>query len=179
MTKGLSMKKFIVSILIILCFQTDVLAMEEGTRHIMGENVNLYFMHDKVFGTVGNNPIWAIYNCRTDIKGEMDIKGIYHKFSFKYHRLGERAITGSFGSIKMALGSIERKAKKIVYHLFVGDSEYTFSIRYQKIEDEHMVNSIIEGELADKMKIKLIVDGHLCPFATTGIILITVGSLLS
>ena len=41
-----------------------------------------------------------------------------------------------------------------------------------------MVNSIIEGELAEGMKIKLMVDGHLCPFATTGIILITVGSLV-
>ncbi len=78
----------------------------------------------------------------------------------------------------MTLGSIERKAKKIVYHVFVGDSEYTFLIRYKQIEDEHMVNSIIEGELAEGMKIKLMVDGHLCPFATTGIILITVGSLV-
>ena len=151
--------------------------MEEGTRHITGENVNLYFMNDKVFGTVGNNPIWAIYNCSTDIKGEIDIKGKYQKFSFQYHRQGERTITGSFGSINMALGGIERKAKKLVYQVFVGDSEYTLSIRYKKIEDEHMVNSIIEGELTDQMKIKLNVDGHLCPFATAGIILITVGSL--
>lgn len=172
------MKKLIASILIILCFQIDLLAMEEGTRHITGENVNLYFMNDKVFGTVGNNPIWAIYNCATDIQGEMDIKGTYHKFSFEYHRQGERAITGSFGSIKMALGGIERKDKKFVYHVFAGDSEYIFSVRYKRIEDEHMVNSIIEGELADGMKIKLMVDGHLCPFATTGIILITVGALV-
>lgn len=173
------MKKLIVSILIILCFQINVFAMEEGTRHITGENVNLYFMNDKVFGTVGDNPIWAIYNCSSDIQGEMDIKGTYHKFSFQYHRLGERAITGSFGSTKMALGSIERKAKKIVYHVYVGESEYTFSIRYKQIEDGHMVNSIIEGELADGKKIILMVDGQLCPFATTGIILIAVGSLLS
>ena len=178
MTKDLSMKKLIASILIILCFQIDVLAMEEGTRHITGKNVNLYFMNDKVFGTVGNNPIWAIYNCATDIQGEMDIKGTYHKFSFQYHRQGERVITGSFGSMKMALGGIERKDKKLVYHVFVGDSEYIFSIRYERIEDEHMVNSIIEGELPGEMKIKLMVDGHLCPFATTGIILITVGSLV-
>jgi len=108
----------------------------------------------------------------------MDIKGTHHKFSFQYHRQGERAITGSFGSIKMALGGIERKDNKLVYHVFVSDSEYTFSIRYERIEDEHMVNSIIEGELAGEMKIKVMVDGHLCPFATTSIIMITVGSLV-
>ena len=78
-------KTLMYSILIIFCLQVDVWCMQEGTRHITGKNINLYFMNDKVFGTVETNPIWAIYNCGSDIQGEMDINGKYHKFSFKYY----------------------------------------------------------------------------------------------
>ncbi len=76
----------------------------------------------------------------------------------------------------MGLGKIEKKERKFIYHVFVGEKEYIFSIKYEKTEDGHMVNSLIEGELGKKKKIRLKVDGHLCPFATTGIILIVAGS---
>ena len=75
----------------------------------------------------------------------------------------------------MALGKIERTDKGFTYHVIVGDLEYEFSITYKRVEAEHLVDSLIEGQL-DEKKISLSVDGHLCPFATTGIILIVVGS---
>ena len=40
-----------------------------------------------------------------------------------------------------------------------------------------MVNSIIEGKVTTGEQIKLTVDGHLCPFATTGIVMIIAGSV--
>ena len=49
---------------------------------------------------------------------------------------------------------------------------------YEQLEDEHMLNSIIEGSLGQGRDLRLKVDGHLCPFATTGIILIAAGSTL-
>jgi len=78
----------------------------------------------------------------------------------------------------MALGKIERKAEKVVYHVFINDKQCTFSIKYEKIKDKHMVNSAIEGEVTTGKKIKLTVDGHLCPFATTGIVMIIAGSVV-
>jgi hypothetical protein len=162
--------------LFFLALPLTAFAMEEGTRHITGKEVDLYFMNDKVFGTVESRPLWAIYNCGSDIKGEIDIKGTYHKFNFQFQNEDDRKIIGSFGSLKMGLGKIEKKERKFIYHLFVGEKEYIFSIKYEKTEDEHLVNSLIEGELEKKKKIRLKVDGHLCPFATTGIILIVAGS---
>jgi len=41
-----------------------------------------------------------------------------------------------------------------------------------------MVNSIIEGTLDAGGQIRLRVDGNLCPFVTTGIILIVSGAML-
>jgi hypothetical protein len=44
----------------------------------------------------------------------------------------------------------------------VGEKEHTLTIRFRKIDE-----------------LKVTVDGRLCPFATTGIILIAVGSSLA
>ena len=81
-------------------------------------------------------------------------------------------------SLDLSLGDVEKTDSGFVYHVFVGQDEYTFTIRYEKLEGEHMVNSIIEGSLGSGRDIKVTVDGHLCPFATTGIVLITAGSSL-
>ncbi len=153
-------------------------ASGEGTRHITGSGINVYFMNDKVFGTVNGQPVWAIYNCGSDINGEIDIRGKFHTFEFVYHPKGDRVITGNFGPKSVALGRIERKDRQFIYQVFVGNTEYTFSIRYEKVEAEHLVNSIIEGELGSNKPLKLKVDGHLCPFATTGIILIVAGAFM-
>jgi|GEM_PF-2040920 hypothetical protein len=153
-------------------------ASDEDTRHITGNGVNIYFMKDKVFGSVYGHPVWAIYNCGSDINGEIDIRGDFHELDFTYHQKGDRIITGNFGPFSTALGKIERKDKKFIYQVFVGEKEYTFSIRYEKIESDHLVNSIIEGKFGPNKTFKLTVDGHLCPFATTGIILIVTGALM-
>jgi len=154
-------------------------AAEEGTRHIQGEGVDMYFMNDKVFGTVASHPLWAIYNCGTDIKGEMDVDGSYQEFAFQYHEQGDLKITGTFAGRSMALGAIDKVESGFVYHVFVEDRERTFSIRYEQLENEHLVNSIIEGQMSEDRALKLTVDGRLCPFATTGIILISLGASLS
>jgi len=176
----------------LLLLTCPALAFEEGTRHITGTGMNVYFMNDKVFGTAGRpveaendrtfprktgngHPLWAIYNCGSDIKGEIDIDGTYHYFSFKYHRQADRIIRGKFGPLKMSLGKIEKTNTGFIYHAFVDEKESLFSIRYEKMEDDHLVNSIIEGKFQNGREIRLIVDGPLCPFATTGIIMIASG----
>ena len=186
-------KAIIILIVLVLCLLAGISAAKEGTRHIAGGNISLYFMNDKVFGTVNNHPIWAIYNCGTDINGEMDINGTYHSFGFQFTKddakgdakegdkkgvgCKDRQINGSFGRLKMSLGKIDRAEEGFIYHVFFGEQEHIFSIKYEKIKDGHMVNSIIEGSLEGKGPIRLVVDGHLCPFATTGIILIVAGSM--
>ena len=155
-----------------------VFASEEGTRHITGDNVDVYFMNDKLFGHVGKHPLWAIYNCGTDIKGEIDVDGTYHEFQMVYHRTGDRKITGNFGSHYIAMGEITKTESGFVYQVFVREKEYFFTIKYEQLENDHLVNSIIEGKIGDGKAIKLTVDGHLCPFATTGVILIVVGSMV-
>jgi len=155
-----------------------VFASEEGTRHITGDDVDVYFMNDKVFGHIEKHPLWAIYNCGTDIKGEIDVDGTYHEFQMVYHRTGDRKITGNFGSHHIAMGDIRRTESGFVYQVFVKEKEYFFTIKYERLEDDHLVNSIIEGKIGDDKAIKLTVDGHLCPFATTGVILIAVGSMV-
>jgi len=154
------------------------LAADEGTRHITGDSADLWFMNDKVFGTAGGHPLWAIYNCGSDIKGEMDLAGASREFAFTYHQEGERRITGTFGDTAMALGAIDKQETGFVYHVWIGDTEHLFSIRYEQLEDEHMVNSVIEGSVGEGKAIVLKVDGQLCPMATTGIVLIAAGSLL-
>jgi hypothetical protein len=166
-----------VFLLFFLAVPFTLLATQEGTRTITGDGIDMYFMNDKVFGSIANHPLWAIYNCGSDIKGEIDIDGKYHKFSFSYQREGGPIIKGSFGSLEMALEGIEKQADKVSYHVLVGEKQCEFSIKYEKIVEKHMVNSIIQGELPTGKKIKLTVDGHLCPFATTGIILIVAGSV--
>jgi hypothetical protein len=153
-------------------------ASQEGTRHITGKDIDIYFMKDKVFGHIKRHPLWAIYNCGSDIKGEIDVNGTYHRFDLRYHRVGDRKITGSFGSQKIAMGTITKTKLGSVYQVIIGEKEYSFSIRYERVEKEHLVNSIIEGEIDKGRKIKMTVDGHLCPFVTAGIILITAGSIL-
>jgi hypothetical protein len=165
----------VVLFLLAMVIPTVAAGMKEVTRHITGEETDLYFMNDKVFGVLQNRPLWAIYNCGSDIEGEIDIGGSYQRFHFQYRDEGAQRITGAFGSLKMALGKIERNGKGFTYHVIVGDKAYDFSITYKRVEAEHLVDSLIEGEL-DGKKISLSVDGHLCPFATTGIVLIVVGS---
>jgi len=153
-------------------------ASDEGTRHITGDGADMYFMNDKVFGVVGGFPLFAIYNCGTDIKGEMDVKGTYHEFAFVYEKEGEKKITGKFGPYEMSLGDIEKTEEGFLYHVWIGDKEHKFTVRYEKFEDGHLTNSVIEGKIDEKKDLKLTVDGRLCPFATTGIILISFGSAL-
>ena len=66
--------RYILPLLLFLLSMSELYA-GEGTRQIVGDNVNVYFMNDKVFGTAFGNPLWADYRCGTDIKGEIDIKG--------------------------------------------------------------------------------------------------------
>jgi hypothetical protein len=164
---------------LLLLGSLGALAAEEGTRHIEGDGVDMFFMNDKVFGTVAGHPLWAIYNCGSDIKGEMDVEGTYHAFTFEYQKEGDRKIVGTFGAKEMSLGEVEKTDDGFIYHVFVGEQEHLFSIRYEKLEHDHMVNSIIEGSLGKGRDLKVTVDGQLCPFATTGIILITAGSSLT
>jgi hypothetical protein len=173
------MKRSVATLAIVLVLGGAVaLAEEEGTRHIVGQDLDMFFMNDKVFGTVSGHPLWAIYNCGSDIKGEMDVAGEYHTFAFEYATGGDKKIVGSFGDQAMSLGAIDKQEDGFVYHVFVGETEHLFTIRYQKLEGTHMVNSIIKGSLGKDRELELTVDGQLCPFATTGIILIAAGSSL-
>jgi len=151
----------------------------EGTRHITGSGMDLFFMDDKVFGTAGGHPLWAIYNCGSDIAGKIDIGGAYRDLNFTYHREGEDLITGTFGDLKLSMGRIEKVPGGLVYPVAAAGTVYRFTIRYAKQEDGHLVNSIIEGAVGGKNPLRLTVDGRLCPFATTGIIMIAVGAALS
>lgn len=162
---------------LLVVLSATAFATQEGTRHITGKDIDIYFMNDKVFGHIKRHPLWSIYNCGSDIKGEIDINGTYHRFDLRYHRVGDRKIAGSFGSEEIALGNIEKTESGFVYRVIIGKKEYSFSIRYERVEKEHLVNSIIEGKI-DNEKIRMVVDGHLCPFVTTGIILITAGSIV-
>ena len=81
----------------------------EGTRHITGNDVDIYFMNDKVFGTVSGYPLWAIYNCGKDINGEMSHNGNTREFSFLYNHQGNPLINGSFGNMQMSLDGIKRQ----------------------------------------------------------------------
>jgi hypothetical protein len=150
----------------------------EGTRHITGQGLDMYFMNDKVFGTAGGHPLWADYTCGKQIKGQIDVDGTYKSFEFSYLQEGDRKISGTFADTPMALGAIDKQDNGFVYHVFIGEHEHLFSIRYEQLEGQHMVNSVIEGSLPDGRTIRLAVDGRLCPMATTGIILITAGSTL-
>jgi hypothetical protein len=174
------MRRTTLALALLLAFGFAItLAEDEGTRHIVGDDVDMFFMNDKVFGTVDGHPLWAIYNCGSDIKGEIDVGGTYHKFSFEFGKEKDKKIVGTFGANEMSLGDVEKTDGGFVYHVFVGETEYLFKIRYEELEGEHMVNSIIEGSVGDGRDLKLTVDGHLCPFATTGIILIAAGSSLA
>ncbi len=170
-----------VALLALAACAATAIAAEEGTRHITGDVVDMWFMNDKVFGTAAGHPLWAIYNCGSDIKGEIDVKGTYLPFAFTYLKEPQdgKRITGTFGSTELALGAIDKAESGFVYHVLIGEREALFSIRYQQLEDEHMVNSVIEGTLPGGKAVKLTVDGQLCPMATTGIILIAAGSALA
>lgn len=162
--------------LLMLCLPCGVQGAEEGSRHITGSGVDVYFMHDKVFGVVEGHPLWALYDCGSAIQGEMDIHGTYHPITFKYYKETDRIVAGTFGPVEMSLHTIEKRHGGVVYHVRVGSEEYRFKITYTKRADEHMVNSIIEGNLSNGRSLRLVVDGPLCPFATTGIILIVTGA---
>jgi len=151
----------------------------EGTRHITGSGMDLYFMDDKVFGTANGHPLWAIYNCGSDIAGLIDIGGSYYNLAFAYHRDGAQLITGTFGTMTLTMENIEKTAAGLVYHVVAGETPLRFTIRYDKQEDGHLINSIIEGRAGEDRPIRLTVDGRLCPFATTGIIMIAVGAVLA
>ena len=171
------MKRYIILIVILLLTTASTaFGMREGTRHITGSGLDVYFMNDKVFGTANGRPLWAIYNCGQNIRGEIDTGKGYRRFDFTYHRDGDRMITGTFGDERMGLDRIERENDTVVYTVLFGEREVRFSIRYEREDAGHLVNSIIEGKLPDGKAIRLTVDGRLCPFATTGIILITAGA---
>jgi hypothetical protein len=152
------------------------LASEEGTRHITGSGVDLYFMKDKVFGSIKGHALWAKYNCGTDLEGEIDIRGGYQKFSFASADKASRIVAGTFGPLKMSLGEMEKKGDRIIYQVFIGETEHAFSIRYEKLQEEHLFNPVIEGPMSQPERMKLIVKGRLCPFAVTGIIMIVAGT---
>jgi hypothetical protein len=172
------MKKTILSVLLctFLISAPASIASNEGTRHITGSEMNLYFMNDKVFGTANSHPLWAIYNCGTAINGEIDIKGEYHKFDFAYHKKGSRIITGDFGPLRMSMEKIKKTNKGFLYQVFVDNTKHTFSIQYENVQNSHMLNSIIQGNIDKKRQIQLKANGSLCPFATTGIIMISLGA---
>lgn len=149
----------------------------EGTRRITGSGMDVYFMDDKVFGTVMGRPLWAIYNCGSDIEGRMDAGGRYRHFVFQYHRQDVPIVDGRFGETTMALQRIEKGADGFVYHLESGGVPLRFSIHYRRVDADHLVDSTIKGTLASGRPIELKVDGRLCPFATSGIILIAAGAL--
>jgi hypothetical protein len=172
------MSFFVLCFLLLLPISLDA-SPGEGTRHIAGSGLDLYFMDGKVFGTANGHPLWAVYNCGTDIVGAIDIKGTYHDLNFSYHRDGDQLITGTFGAMPLAMEKIEKTAAGLVYHVMAGSTPLRFSIRYDKQEDGHLVNSIIEGSAGKDRPIRLVVDGRLCPFATTGIIMIAVGAALA
>ena len=67
-----------------------------------------------------------------------------------------------------------KEVQKISY--FLDEKEFLFSIRYEKVQDDHLVKYIIESKFQNGKEIRLIVDGPLCPFATTGIIMIASGA---
>ena len=167
------------SALLSVFFSFSAFASWEGTRHIRGDGIDLYFMNDKVFGHVNENPLWAIYTCASDIKGEMDVKGTYHRLDLRYDQAGEFKITGSFGPQQIAVTTIEKTERGLIYGVLIGKKAYSFSTRYERLEREHMVNGIIEGKIDGGKELKLTVDGPLCPFATAGIILIVAGSSLA
>jgi hypothetical protein len=135
-------------------------------------------MDDKVFGTVKGHPLWAVYKCGSEIRGKIDIGGAYREVHFAYRKGGNRIIEGTFDTLKMALGNIEESGESVIYPVFAGDRAYRFSIRYERVEGGHMVNSIIEGDTGGGNHMRLSVDGRLCPFATTGIVMIVVGAVL-
>ena len=172
------MKKRIVFLVIYLVVisSSSTFASSEGTRQITGSGISLFFMNDKVFGTANTSPLWAIYNCGTAIKGKIDIKGTYHSFDFAYHNKGDKIITGTFGPLKMSMGKFNKTSKGILYHVFVDNKKHTFSIQYEKVQNGHMLNSIIQGRIDKNRPIRLKADGQLCPFATTGIIMIMLGA---
>ncbi len=72
------MKKFVVLMAVtvsVMVVCLTALASQEGTRHITGKDIDIYFMNDKLFGHIKKHPLWAIYNCGSDIKGEIDVNG--------------------------------------------------------------------------------------------------------
>ena len=172
------MISFLLSLILFLPISLGA-SQGEGTRHITGSGMDLYFMDDTVFGTANEHPLWAIYNCGSDIAGAIDIGGTFHELAFAYHRDGDQLITGTFGGMSMTMDRIEKTTAGLVYHVVAGATPLRFTIRYDKQEDGHMVNSIIEGRAGEDRPIRLTVDGRLCPFATTGIIMIAVGAALA
>jgi len=80
----------------------------EGTRHTTCRGMDLHFRDDKVLGTVNGHPLWAIYNCGADIVGTLDIGGTYHDLALTYHRDGDQLITGTFSTMTLTMGNIEK-----------------------------------------------------------------------
>ena len=169
-------KILLTSISLLALSASFVSASGEGTRHITGRGTDLFFMDDKVFGTVNTSPLWAVYNCGSAIKGEIDIKGKYHSFNFTYQNKKSEIITGSFGPLKMSMGKIKKMKHGFLYEVYVNNKKHKFSIQYEKVQDGHMVNSIILGKIDKDRPVHLKTDGQLCPFATTGIIMISMGA---
>ena len=76
------------------------------------------------------------------------------------------------------MGRIEKIPGGLVYPMTNGLATYRFISRYAKQKEMPLVNAIIEGKDGDGRALRLTVDDRLCPFATTGIIMIAVGAIL-
>lgn len=54
------MKRIVLTLAFALaCTCAFTFAADEGTRHIVGDDVDMFFMNDKVFGTVAGHPLWS------------------------------------------------------------------------------------------------------------------------
>lgn len=94
-------------------------------------------MNDKVFGTVNDHPLWAVYDCGTEIRGEIDIQGNCHRFHFTYLGEEDSLITGNFGALKISLGKLRKEAGRIIYPIKAGEKTYFFPYGIKKFKKAH------------------------------------------
>jgi hypothetical protein len=151
---------------------------QEAPRRVRGSGVDLVFADDLVYGSVGGRAVWASYRCGRDIQGAMEGEGTRLEFAFTYAEKGApRVVSGSFGGREAALERIVPVEQGFVYDLSLGEDLLEFHIRYLRNAQGHLENPVIEGRLPGRQAVRLTVDGPLCPFATTGVILIVAGAL--
>jgi hypothetical protein len=163
---------------LVLLALASVAGAQEAPRRIHGGGVDLQMEGDLVFGTVGGLPVWARYRCGRDIQGTMEAAGARMDFAFTYAgKDAPRLVTGSFGGREAALERILPLDQGFVYELSLGEDLLEFRIRYHRDVQGHMQNPVIEGRLPGRRAVRLTVEGQLCPFATSGLILMVAGAL--